>query len=340
MRIVYALCGALACSLPLAGLADDDWDASDELPPLASNGWWNNPQLREALELANPFSYPEIPREPRYLDPYGWQFLQDPYRIGFTKHDEIVLLPSADLRNGGTGSMQLTEFYSWLRYSYLCQPDLLVNLTGIFDGYYWSGPAQPQLPGQVDRLSIDMEAVLLSDGPRTTTIGFHPQIVTDFEHHLTNRAFSFDGKIFQTYKLSPEWLLVYGVAVWNRVDIFIIPEVGAIWMPDDRWELRLLFPRSQFSYRIGEVFGGGQTWLTSTVEYVVQAYQVDIEDASYKDRIQLQDWRASLGLRTDYERISWTMDVGVVFDRHVDFRGVTPGFDLAPTSMFRVGMWY
>jgi len=110
-------------------------------------------------------------------------------------------------------------------------------------------------------------------------------------------------------------------------------------MPDDRWEFRLLFPRSQFSYRLGEL-NGGETWITSTVEYVVQAYQVDLPGGVGADRIQLQDWRASVGLRQDYERISWQFDAGVVFDRSVQFRDDVSEFEVDPTGLVRFAFWF
>jgi hypothetical protein len=339
-RLLTAALWGVTASLPVASFGLDEMTPEERLPPLASDGWWNDPKWNEFLDLINPFATPPLPREPRYVDPYGWQFLQDPFRIGFTKHDEVDVIPAADVSGrGASGSMQITEFYSWARYSFLYAPDVLVNLTGIFDGYYWSGPTQPQLPGQVDRLSLDMEGVLLGNGPVTTTIGFHPQLVADFEHPLTNQALNFDGRVVNTHRISPEWLLVYGLAVWDRVNVLFIPEVGAVWTPNDRWELRMLFPRSQFSYRLGEI-GGGQTWLTSVVEYVVQAYQVNIEDADRLDRIQIRDWRATFGLRQDFYRISWGADIGIVFNRRVSFQGTTPGFHLDPSALFRVSFWF
>ncbi|MFO0917911.1 MAG: hypothetical protein U0872_06295 [Planctomycetaceae bacterium] len=332
------LCAALSldpgeCFCPPADCepfdCECDCEQSDRSNWLTSQDW---------SHYINPFAPMDIEREPRYVDPYGWQFLQVPYRLGWVKHDELNFLPAAETSGAATGSMQTTEFYSWLRYSYLAHPDVLVNLTGIWDGYYWSGPMQPNLPGQVDRLSLDMEAALLGHGPVNTTIGFHPQIVMDPEDHLTKNAFNFDGRIVNTHRLSDEWLLVYGVAFWDRVNVLVIPEVGAVWMPDDRWEFRLLFPRSQFSYRLGEL-NGGQTWITSVVEYVVQAYQVKMPGAG-DDRIQLQDWRASVGLRQDYERISWEFDAGVVFDRNIKFRDDVSEFDIDPTGLLRFAFWF
>ena len=334
------LCAMWPCILLCASLLTRAAEVTGEgLPPLSASAWWYDPEIQSLLDHANPLAQIPIAREPRYADPFGWQFLQDPFRLGFIKHDELVVLPETNVTAPGQGSQGVTEFYSWLRYSELVHPQVLMNLTGIFDGYYWSGPAQPHLPGQVDRLSLDLEAVLLGNGPVATAVGIHPKLVADLEHDLTRDAFIVDGHLFNTHRLSPEWLLVYGLAVWDRVDLVVIPEVGIVWMPDDRREFRLLFPRSQFSYRLG-LIGGGQTWLTSTVEYVVQAYQVDLEHVGRKDRIQLQDWRATCGVRQDYQRLSWTADLGVVFDRQVTFRGPTPGYDLAPSALFRIGLWF
>ncbi len=340
MRAVSVLFGALAVSMPWSVCGHELLRDVDDPAPLASTPWLTDWPLWRELEEANPLSDAPIRREPRYVDPYGWQFIQDPYRLGFSKHDELVLLSSANAAGGATtGSMQVTEFYSWVRYSCLAQPDVLLNMTGIFDGYYWSGPTMPHLPGQVDRLSLDMEAVFLGEGPINTIVGFHPQIVADLQEHLSSKAWNFDGRLIQTFRYNPDWMFVYGFAIWDRVDVMFIPELGAVWTPNDRWELRLLFPRSQINYRLGEVWGG-QTWLTSNLEYVVQSYQVDFDNVGVKERIQLQDWRATVGVRQDYHHVSWTADIGVVFNRNVKFRGPTPDFDLDPSALFRIGLWF
>lgn len=307
-------------------------------PPLVDDCWRHDPCSQSFLESWN-FSQAPAQRDGRYFDPYGWQFAQDEFRLGLVKHDVLNFLPQTSTRGTADGSWQMTEFYSWLKYSTLVQPDVLVSLTGNADGGFWSGPGAPSLPGQMGRLSLDMEAVLLGRGPINTAIGFHPQVVADDQYHFTDKALNFDGRVINTHRVSPDWTLVYGIGFWDRVDLFVIPQVGAVWTPNDRWELRLLFPRSQFSYRLGDV-GGGQMWLNSVVEYTVQAYQVGIESQGRIDRIQLQDWRFSTGLRQDFYDSSWTADVGIVMDRHVTFQGPTPGFDLAPTAMFRVGFWF
>lgn len=339
MRCVWSgICVVLFVWWALSASVSRAETLPDCCSPLSDDCWSDNSCWQTLTDLWDTYVTPEE-RDDRYFDPYGWQYAQDPFRLGVVKHDELVFLPAAATSGSANGSMQITEFYSWLRLSELVRPNVLLNWTGNADGLYFSGPQAPSIPGQVGRLSLDMEAVFIGPGATNTSIGFHPQLVTDNWEHLTDKALNFDGRIVNTYRYSPEWRLVYGVAFWDRVDVLVIPEVGVVWTPNDRWELRLLFPRSQFSYRIGEV-GGGQMWLNSVLEYTVQSYQVGMENPRLIDRMQLQDWRFTTGVRQDFFDSSWTADVGVVFDRNVKFDGPTQNFDVAPTALFRVGLWF
>ena len=46
------------------------------------------------------------------------------------------------------------------------------------------------------------------------------------------------------YRTSPQWTWVGGVVYWDRVNDRVLPYAGAIWIPNDHTELRLLFPEA------------------------------------------------------------------------------------------------
>jgi hypothetical protein len=131
---------------------------------------------------------------------------------------------------------------------------------------------------------------------------------------------------------------VGGFAVWDRVDLLVIPHVGAVWTPDTRWELRLLYPRTRISYYLGQR-GKSDFWLYGVAEYTAEAWQADIgEPVTTYDRIQLTDDRISLGLRWDSGRHSVFIEGGYVFNRQAKFAGPTPNFDLNNVGMVRAGV--
>ena len=141
------------------------------------------------------------------------------------------------------------------------------------------------------------------------------------------------------YRASENWSFVVGVAFWDRVNLLIVPHVGAIWTPNDRWEFRLLFPKSRASYYLGH-WGDTDIWLYGEAEYHVEAWQDTIDTPSIHDRIQIEDERVNLGVRWDHGRYSTFIDGGYVFNRHAKFAGALPGFDIENMGMIRAGLRY
>jgi hypothetical protein len=132
---------------------------------------------------------------------------------------------------------------------------------------------------------------------------------------------------------------VGGLAAWDRVHLLVVPHVGIIWTPNERWEFRLLFPKSRASYYLGQ-WHNADVWLYSEAEYHVEAWQNSTHMPTTHDRIQITDERLSLGLRWDFGRSSFFVDGGYVFDRHAKFAGTLPSFDIGNAGMFRAGLRY
>ena len=297
----------------------------------------------ELWDTFNPFFKTTVRVLPNYYDPYGWQASYgtngyQPWRLGWSIFHEVAVLPTSSVSGGTTGEMQIVEWNSNVRLSELIAPGILFNGTGYFNAQYWDGPGGIDLGGQVDQLSLDLELGFFNDGPWSGQIAFHPQIVDGFDQPLNGNAFNFDGRAIATYMVSPAWSLVGGFAVWDRVDLMLVPHVGAIWTPDARWELRLLYPRTRISYYLGRM-GAKEMWLYGIAEYTAASWQANIGDPTLvADRIQLTDDRLSLGIRWDGGRHSVFIEGGYVFNRHVKFAGPTPHFDISNAGMIRAGI--
>jgi len=302
-----------------------------------------HPLVHEFVSGMNPFA----PEEPRvlegYYDPFGWQasFGTDgpqPFRLGWVAFNEFALIPTSPV-TGTTGAMKIVEWSSNIRVSHVIAPGVLFNGTGWMSARWWDGPTGVPLPGQVDLFSTDLELGFFNDGPWSGQVAFHPQIVKSFEAPLNRYAFNFDGRVIAMYRASANWSFVVGVAFWDRVDLLIVPHVGAIWSPDDRWEFRILFPRSRASYYLGQ-WRNADFWLYAEAEYHVEAWQDTTAPPPTHDRIQIADERLSLGLRWDTGRYSFFVDGGYVFNRHAKFADALPGFDIDNSGMIRAGLRY
>ena len=297
----------------------------------------------ELADTLNPFNRTTVRVLPGYYDPYGWQghYGTDgyqPWRLGWTLHHDLAILPLSTVSGGTTGELQIVEWNSNLRLSEIVAPGVVFNGTGHFNARYWDGPGGVALPGQVDQFSADLELGFFNDGPWSAQIGFHPQIVNGYGAKLNHNSINIDGRAIVSYLASPNWSLVGGVAFWDRVNLLVVPHVGVIWTPDTRWELRLLYPKTRISYFLGRR-GQSDFWLYGCAEHTAEAWQANIGSPTVvADRIQLTDDRVSIGLRWDSGRHSAFVEAGCAFNRRAIFAGPTPDFDISNVGMLRAGL--
>jgi hypothetical protein len=232
------------------------------------------------------------------------------------------------------------QWNSNVRISELIAPGFLFNGTGYFNAQWWEGPSGVQLPDQVEQISTDLELGILGNGKWSGQIAFHPQIVDGDESRLTRRAFNFDGRAIATYRASSSWSFVGGIAIWDRVDLLVVPHMGVIWSLDERWEVRALYPRSRISCYLGR-WSTADVWAYGAYEYEAEAWQVPVGDPSVTtDRIQVTSDQLSLGIRSDSGRYSFFVEGGYAFNRRATFVGATQDFTLDNTAMLRIGSRY
>lgn len=268
-----------------------------------------------------------------------------PYRLGWQHFYDVGWLPKEAATPVG-GSMEIFEFDSEWRYTTRTPGFNVFSTAPQFGFRTWDGPANPVtgLPGSVFRFGWDFEWATPGEQPASLVVGFTPSINTDLNQQLSSNAWQFDGRLALFLKSNPQWTWVLGAMVWDRVDTFVLPWAGAIYTPSPRWELRLLFPEARASYYMGKYFGD-RVWLYATGEYHVEAYEVGLEPAiaqpgGYTDEVQIEDWRALLGMRFDRVRYAKFIEAGWVFGREVDFKGPTPDFDLSSGFICRAGLRY
>ena len=260
-----------------------------------------------------------------------------PQRFGFTPiFDGVLIAPSAT-KSPGHGNFSIQQYDAALRHISMLGPDWVFTNTAQFGARIWSGPNQPNLPGSVYRLGWDFLLNSPQMGKWSAQLDFNPSINSDFSSSLGRESLQLDAYGALFYRASPKWMYVLGVQYWDRVNNIIFPYGGVVWNPNERLELRLLFPKSRISYFVGN-FGNGSHWLYATGEYHVESYQISMPGVSGREEIQLTDWRLGIGLRSDHSWYDKYVEIGYVFGRQNIFSGNQPGFDVNNGIMARFGV--
>lgn len=265
-----------------------------------------------------------------------------PYRFGWTSRYDIGFLPEEGVSGGGaSGKFGVFELNAALRYTTGAPSgfsNVIFSWTPEFNYRSWSGPTNPGLPPDVYRFASDFELATPGNYPVSLQLGFTPAFVTDFSANPNSDAINWDARGVVFLRASPQWMVALGAAYWKRVDDIVIPYAGVVWTPNDYWELRLMFPKSRISYFLGNWWGAA-TWVYGGIEYGVEAYQIDLTSPSGDpEKIQLSDYRALFGLRSEGGGVTGFIEVGCVFDRQVNFLHGTPGFDINTGFIGRIGL--
>lgn len=277
-----------------------------------------------------------------FYDPFSYQFAygQDgaqPYRLGWFSYNDFVLMSRAPTTIGG--NFQDLEWNAWVRYARQLQRPLVFSWTGWMNGKFWSGPTGINLPPGAAQFVSDFQLASNYDSVWNWQLGFAPQLDGTFNDHINSNALMADVRAVLFYRSSPQWMFAMGTAFWNRASDHLIPYGGVLWTPDDRWELRFMFPRSRASYYVGRI-RGADAWLYASGEYYLDAYQVDIEGPRVSTRGEVSDYRVLVGASATTGIWTLFFEGGLVTDRHFRFRGDATDFALDDCGMFRTGLLF
>lgn len=296
----------------------------------------------DCLECLCEFFFPHMEQLAGFYDPFTRQFAYgsagvQPYRLGWFSYDDFVFMPRARASVGG--NFQNLEWNTWLRYSRLIGASMVFAWSAGLNGQFWTGPNGIGLPADGDQLVSDFQLSSFWAGPWNWQVGVTPQIASDFSRSLNSNSFMVDARAVLLYRPVAEWTLAVGAAFWNRASDHLIPYGGVIWAPNDRWEFRFMFPRSRVSYYVGN-FRGFDVWGYVSGEYNLEAYQLGVKTPHASVRGEFSDYRFLKGF--NFERGRWNLfwEGGVVFDRHVRFRGPVQDFGINEGLILRTGITY
>lgn len=279
-----------------------------------------------------------------------------PYRLGYSLWADVGWLPARPTDLANASKFEVLEANIGLNHTIpTWWSPWLFSLEHQLGYRSWSGPISTADPARVDlpanayRLGWDIrfDTPLNSQfAPFALTLAFNPSINSDFHQTLTREAYNVDGRGIFIWQLDPHFQLALGAGFWDRVRDRVIPYAGFVWLPDDRWEFRIMWPQSRIQYYRGNHMGE-DVWLYVNGEYHIESYQIgsSVFDpaapapgiASRADQVEFEDYRILIGLRKSNPIMSGFIEGGWVFGRHVNQR-FGPDFQVNSGFIGRIGI--
>lgn len=313
-------------------------------PQYSSPGMYpTSPPVYDQIWGQNGLFDPSIVGDGYGFSTYGTHGPQ-PYRYGLMSRWEMGFLPKVQTSDG-LGQFGVLEVDADIQYTAPAYPTpKIFTYTQEFSYRGWDGPTgapglTTALPGDVYRFGFNMALATPQMGPWTIKAVFDPSINTDFEDNLTSKAWNIDGHAMAFFRPDAYITYVLGAGYWDRVNDKVIPYAGIIWTPDDRWEWRLVFPDMRVSYFCGNELGLG-CWLYVRAEYHIEAYEIQLPTTGAREQVEVEDWRALMGIRKDNGWFGMFLEAGWVFGRNVAFLNGTPGFDPTTGFITRAGVHF
>ncbi len=260
-----------------------------------------------------------------------------PYRFGWQQHLKLHWLSDSDVENGPVagdfGQFGLDYDWQWTQQ----MPDWIFVSRPHYALRSWDTASGLGLPDRAHTLGYEFRMeVPRGVRPHTFLLSVTPSINTDFDGTTTSDAWNIDSRgafIFQTNRY---WQVVLGYQYWDRLNDRLLPYGGLVYT-DDFWEWRLTFPEARVSLFLGNEYLWSK-WLYARLEYHVEAYEVSnrIGGREIREQVELEDWRALVGLRMNTGRFDWFLEGGWVFEREVEFKR-SPGFEVDSGFIGQIG---
>jgi hypothetical protein len=263
-----------------------------------------------------------------------------PFQCGWARKLNVAFLPkerTTSAGGGAVGQFGVFEVNSEFRYTAPLPTGWVFQFAPQFNLRNWDGPTAPDLPGDVYRFGLDLVLRSPTVGPFSAELAFNPSLNTDFDRSPGSDAWNWDGRGAIHVEAGPGTHVVLGALFWDRVDDQVLPYGGVVFKtPNDYFEIRALFPQSEVSIFLGTPWGVPQ-WLYVNGEYHVEAYEIGGGSAGDR-KVQLQDWRVMLGVRSDSGGVQSFLEGGWVFDREVEFGRGGGNFEVSSGFLARFGI--
>ncbi|MBY0586248.1 hypothetical protein K2X85_03675 [bacterium] len=195
---------------------------------------------------------------------------------------------------------------------------------------FLSGPGGGiELPEQLYKIAFDFQLDIPFNEVFGVSLGITPGLWSDLIV-IDGADFRLPARVLLTYRVNDSLFLAGGLIYTDNIRQNLLPGLGVIWDPNEKWHLEILYPRSRIVYRWNEDIAAYFVFERGGTTYNIREFGQD-EDFEYRDL------RTLLGL--EYNRIprfGLFVELGVAFDRKFRF-DIQGNFDLGDSFILRAG---
>ncbi len=175
-------------------------------------------------------------------------------------------LTMATLSSQGNAGLGITDL--GLNRTWCWATSKPVFITGSLGAHFFDGPNAIDMPASVYDIYMDVSSRVIERERGGISIGITPGLFGDFKH-LSGESFQVTGRVVGDYRVSPQLVLIGGVAVVRQLRSRWLPIGGAIWTPNADWQIDITIPRPRIARRLWQTddidlwgyfagqFGGG-----------------------------------------------------------------------------------
>jgi hypothetical protein len=180
--------------------------------------------------------------------------------------------------------------------------------------HFISGPVQTDLPPRVYDFTLGLpRRGNLAESWRYELM-FRMGWYSDFEGSA-REGIRFPSHLVLYQQASDWWQWVLGVDYLDRDDIRLLPVFGALWIPGENWRFEAVFPRPLIGHRFR-----GKRWIYSAAQMGGGTWDIRREWGA-EDVFTYRDLQLLLGVGLGDDS---SLEVGYVFQRHLEYRSGTP----------------
>ena len=188
---------------------------------------------------------------------------------------------------------------------------------------WWNGPSGEQVPemspnGFGSFLDFGVQP-RFNESIRLNAWG-RVGIFSDFKR-VTSNAWRYQGRLEGIVTASPQMEFHLGVIYYGRARVKLLPTAGVVWMPDENWVLRMVFPNPRIERRLWTGVHA-DWWAYAHMEYGGNSWHINRAERELSGSTDYNDIRLGMGIEfMAQRRIGGFFEFGGSFDREIYFGG-------------------
>ncbi len=206
-----------------------------------------------------------------------------------------------------------------------------IDLTGAYDVWFWDGNGGIALPDRTAALRLRADYIVRNWDGSALRVGIKPGIYSDTEE-LSFDSIYVPFEVLGIQAFNPRVSGLIGVAIYPGFDRVFDPRFGVRMAAADSVRVDVMYPESRVTFRPDdwELYAGIR-------HDAVNEFRLEEDDA--RKQFSFRETRAYFGSAWPAgEALRMEAEVGIAFNREVDFKREAPGRDIEDAWYIRIGI--